>query len=305
MRAAEQLGPLAHRDDAEAARRGPASSPLPWSSTSSSRSRLREAQPHPGPVGAGMPRHVVERLLQHAVDVNRRRCRPPARAAPVRSYDDGDAELLFDGREIPVDRALEPELLEDRRMQRLREAAHVVERRLRDLADLAQLGAERRALRRTCCPGPPEHRARSPSGSGRTRRAARARSGGASTRGPRSAAAPARGAGPRARRARANSRRFDRIRYRLVSHDRDERGGEEPVHLPLHLVVDLLDPLRRLLLAFVVLDQQARHRRAQRRLARLERQAGSARARLPRSRPAPARRSGRRHPRTARPSVAR
>jgi hypothetical protein len=39
-----------------------------------------------------------------------------------------------------------PEFLEDRRVQRLRQAAHAVERRLRHLAHLAQVGAQRRPL---------------------------------------------------------------------------------------------------------------------------------------------------------------
>ena len=43
-------------------------------------------------------------------------------------------------------------------MQRLRQAADVVERRLRDLADLAQLGPQRRAVRRVSA-GAAEHRA--------------------------------------------------------------------------------------------------------------------------------------------------
>ena len=41
-----------------------------------------------------------------------------------------------------------------------------------------------------------------------------------------------------------------------------ERGGEEPVDLPLHDGVDVLDLLRRLLLGRIVLDQQPRHRGA-------------------------------------------
>ncbi len=51
-----------------------------------------------------------------------------------------------------------------------------------------------------------------------------------------------------------------------------ERGRQEPVDLSLHLIVDLLDALSRLLFGFVVLDEQPRNGRTQRRLSSLERQ---------------------------------
>ena len=76
-------------------------------------------------------------------------------AGPLVGHD--EAELLLDGAEIPVERALEPQLLEDRRMQRLRQAAHVVQRPLGHLANLAQVGAQRRLGGRLLL-GPAEHR---------------------------------------------------------------------------------------------------------------------------------------------------
>ena len=173
--------------------------------------------------------------------------------------------------------ALEPELLEDRRVERLRQAADVVERGLRDLADLAQVRPQRRAFRRLLAR---RGRASSPSrsGSGRTRRAARARSRAASTRASAisfcassrrsSDSAASCGEQPPVR---ANQIQAGQRRWRPAS----RRGTSRPAAAPR---VDVLDLLRRLLLGLVVLDQQPRDRRAERRLPRLQRQPDLARA---------------------------
>ena len=68
--AAHQLGALAHGHHSDAARLGRSAKSGAGSSTSSSSVLRQETQPHPGLLGAGMPRHVVQCLLQDAVDVN-------------------------------------------------------------------------------------------------------------------------------------------------------------------------------------------------------------------------------------------
>src|ERR1019366_1572854 len=50
----------------------------------------------------------------------------------------------------------------------------------------------------------------------------------------------------------------------------DQRRQQEQQHLPLHAVVNLLDPISSLLLSFVVGNELTRHRDAQRRLVRLQ-----------------------------------
>ena len=54
-------------------------------------------------------------------------------------------------------------------------------------------------------------------------------------------------------------------------HDGHQRRQQEQQHLPLHAIVNLLDALSRLLFGFVVGYQLPRHRDAQRRLMRLQR----------------------------------
>ena len=183
-------------------------------------------------------------------------------------------------------------------MQRLRQPAHVVERGLRDLAE-SRAGRPAAASLRRLLAGAARASSRSRSGSGRTRRAARARSRAAWTRASRSAAAPARAARPtatRAARTAGGSSGSDTGWWRRSR----QRRGEEPVDLALHLAVDVLHLLRRLLFALVVLDEQPRHRRAQRRLPRLQRQPDLRACFVFLPGPARARRSGRRRPRTAR-----
>ena len=54
--------------------------------------------------------------------------------------------------------------------------------------------------------------------------------------------------------------------------DRGEGGGQEPVHLPLDPAINRLNLLGGLALALVVLDEQPRHRGAERRLPGLKRE---------------------------------
>ena len=55
-------------------------------------------------------------------------------------------------------------------------------------------------------------------------------------------------------------------------HDGHQRRRQKKIQLPLHAIVNLLDLQSGLLLAFIILHQQPRNRRAQRRLPRLQRQ---------------------------------
>ena len=87
----------------------------------------------------------------------------------------------------------------------------------------------------------------------------------------RSVSGPVRCAAPRARPARANSRRFQRIRVEAGQQNGDQRRGEEHIDLALDAVVNL-DDARGLLFVFVVLDQQSGDGGAERRLTRLQRE---------------------------------
>ena len=97
------------------------------------------------------------------------------------------------------------------------------------------------------------------------------------------------------------------VRANQVQAGRDDggqRGGEEPVDLPLHLAVDVLHLLRRLLFGLVVLHQQPRDRVLSAACRACSDSRIWARASSP-ARRAPARRCGRRRPRTARRELAR
>src|SRR5204863_4460220 len=61
--------------------------------------------------------------------------------------------------------------------------------------------------------------------------------------------------------------------------NRNERGGQEDVHLSLNLTVDVLDPEGRRLFVRVILLEQPRHTGAERRLPGLQRES-DLRARL-------------------------
>ena len=165
-----------------------------------------------------------------------------------------------------------PELLEDRRVERLRQAAHVVERRLRDLADLAQVGRAAASPPGACLLGAAEHRAH----------------GGQDL--PELVVQLARDLPQRrlARRDQLSARRSRRssdsaassgeqppVRANQVeagAGDGRERRGQNQYTCRCDPVVDVLHLLRGLLLALVVLHQQPRHGGAERRLPRLQRQ---------------------------------
>ena len=174
---------------------------------------------------------------------------------------------------------LEARLIEDRRMQRLGQAAHVVERRLRQLADLPQLGPERRALGRLPA-GAAEHGPIAvriwPNSSCSSREMSLQRRFAGCNQLLRELAPLG-----RERRELREQPAIGPNQVQARERDRDQRRGQKPVDLALDLVVDVLDARRGLLLARVVFDQQPGHRRAQRRLACLQRQPDLRRAPRP------------------------
>ena len=142
--------------------------------------------------------------------------------------------------------------------------------RLRDLADLAQVGSQRRALRRLLA-GAAEHRAdRGQDLAELVVQLARDLAQRRLARGDQLL----RQLAPLVR-ERGEPREQPAVRANQVQarrDDRRQRRGEEPVDLALHLAVDVLHLLRRLLFGLVVLDEQPRHGGAERRLPRLQRQ---------------------------------
>ena len=154
-------------------------------------------------------------------------------------------------------------------MQRLRQAAHAVERRLRHLAHLAQVRAQRRPLvgvpRRAL-----DHRAdRREHLAELVVQLARDLAQRVLARGDERLRQPA----PLVRQRRQPRKELpvgvNEVERRGA--DRGQRRGQEPVDLALHLRVDLLHLRRGLRLVLVVLHQLARHRGAERRLPRLQR----------------------------------
>ena len=172
---------------------------------------------------------------------------------------------------IPVERAFETRLVQDRRVKRLRQAAHVVERRsARARRPRAGRPAAANPRAHVCPRAPAWHP--SPSGSARTRRAVRGRCAAASIRGWRSASAQARW---RCVESDASSCEQPAIRANQVEareHDREQRCRQKPVDLSLHAVVD---PCTRCAVcsSFSLFSMSSRATaRAQGRLTRLQRQ---------------------------------
>ncbi len=191
-------------------------SPRPWSSTSSSSAIGLDAQPHPRLRAPGMPRHVAQRLLQHAIDVDAvggvhrhaaRRCARSAPATPscLSTVDRYHSIVLSSPSSSRIDGCSVCD-----RPRTLSSAVCAISPISRRSARSGE--SVGRLLRRPRPASIP-----SPSASGRTRRAARARSRAASTRAWRSAAAPARAARPTARRARRTAAGSSESGYRLVA----------------------------------------------------------------------------------------
>ena len=268
-RTADQLGALAHGDEAQSTPHGPRAQTRAMVLHLELERAGKIAQADPHAVGAGMPRHVAQRLLQHAVHVDADRAyHGHSHAGPLIGH--REPQLLLDGAEIPVERALEPQLLEDRRVQRLRQASDARQSALGDLADLAQVGAQRRSGGRLLL-GSAEHR--SDGGQNLTdliMKLTRQVPQRGFARGDELLGQLAPAVGERRELGEEPPVGTNQVQPGRRNHH--ERGRQEPVDLPLHLIVDPLDALSRLLFGFVVLDEQPRDGRTQRRLSRLERQ---------------------------------
>ena len=77
------------------------------------------AQAHPGTLGSRVFRDVTERFLQDTIDVNGDvGINWNARSRPLVRH--GQTKLPLDVAQVPVERALETELVENRGVQRLR-----------------------------------------------------------------------------------------------------------------------------------------------------------------------------------------
>ena len=120
-RASDQFGALAHRDQAQPTAGGRAAESFSMVFDFELQGIGCEAQAHPRLLRPGMPRDVVQGFLQHAVDMNghgavdgRRRTRTFIRY--------GNTQLPLQRGEIPFDGVFEPGLLENRGVERLRQA---------------------------------------------------------------------------------------------------------------------------------------------------------------------------------------
>jgi hypothetical protein len=216
-----------------------------------------------------VPGDVGQRLLQHAVDLDAdhgidRDGRPRALIRHAQP------QLPFDGRQIGVDRALQSELLENRGVQRLRQAANILERRLRDLVDLAQLGPQRRSVGRVPA-GAGQHR--SHRGQQLTELVVELTRDLAQRRFAGTHHLPGQGAPlVRERRDPGEDTPVGEDQIDAGGRDGEQRRGEKEIHPLLHLRIDRLDLLRRLLFGRIVPYQQAGDRAAEGRLSRLQRQ---------------------------------
>src|ERR1700692_1045545 len=95
--------------------------------------RIRQkTQTYPCLLGPGVPRHVVQRLLQDAVDMHSGTAIHRERL-PLFHIGYGNSGLSFYVWDVPVERALQSRLVQHHRMQRLRETATTLQRSLPDL----------------------------------------------------------------------------------------------------------------------------------------------------------------------------
>src|SRR3984893_16636410 len=106
-----------------------------------------ETQTYPGLLGPGVPRYVIQRLLQDAVDMHSGTA-IYRKGHPLFLIGYGNSGLSFYVRDIPVERALQSRLVEHHGMQRLRETANTFQRSLHDLKTLLQIRPQRRTFRR-------------------------------------------------------------------------------------------------------------------------------------------------------------
>ena len=217
-----------------------------------------------------MTRHVVQCFLQHTVHVNRDRVGDlPGRPAAFIRYGKPRSDVPPSARY----QSMVPSRPASSRIDGCSvcdKPAHVVERRLRDLADLVELGLQRRTVGHMTA-GTADHR---------------------SHRGQQLPELVVQLARDLAQRRFARFNQLTRELAALIGErrqlrkqppvgsnqiqaheqNRRERRADEPVLLTLNLAVDVLHPARRLLFGRVVLNQQASDCRAERALTRLKRQ---------------------------------
>ena len=83
-------------------------------------------QPNPRPLCPGMPGNVIQRFLQHTVDVDASTSVYGERLALLLiGY--GNSGLPFHGGDVPIESALETGLVEHDGMKRLRQSANFVQ----------------------------------------------------------------------------------------------------------------------------------------------------------------------------------
>src|SRR5215472_2258650 len=129
-------GPLTHRDKTQAL---PASLPDPHAFILHFESNGvgPKRQPHGRILRSGMARHIVQRLLRNAVEMSRYLAVEFSNAAGL-FKGDLDTCLPLESRQIRIERALQPDLIERYRVKSMRERPDLFERRLNNLAHLLQ-----------------------------------------------------------------------------------------------------------------------------------------------------------------------
>src|ERR1017187_5071640 len=106
------------------------------------------AQAHRRPIGMRMLGDIVQRLLHDAIEVDGDGAVEFARLAGLLVVY-LNARLFLVAGQILIHRSFESDFIQDHRMQRVREGAHLVERGLHDFLDLAQIGAQRVGVRKS------------------------------------------------------------------------------------------------------------------------------------------------------------
>src|SRR4029077_6262778 len=102
----------------------------------------KETQPYPRPLDPRMPCHIVQRFLQHAVNVHTGGAiHWKGRSLFFIGY--GNSGLPLNGGDIPVKSVLQAGLIEHHGMQGLGKAADFIQRRLSYLAYFLNVGAQR------------------------------------------------------------------------------------------------------------------------------------------------------------------
>src|SRR4051794_39642539 len=138
---AHQFGTFAHRDQTDTA--------AVWAFLKTATAvayfefkRLgQKTQSHPRLLCTRMPSDVVQGLLQNAIHVNT--CCPVYRKGfPLLLIGYGNSGLSFHGGDVPIKRAFEASFVEHDRVQCLRQAADVFQRRLDNLQHFLQVGSQ-------------------------------------------------------------------------------------------------------------------------------------------------------------------